>query len=66
MKRILKLTVLTAALAVTLWPATGATDGTCESIQGKACQPRGLLMPCTFADGSPGLCTCVGRWDCLV
>lgn len=66
MKKLVKLTILTAALTLAYLPRALAVDF-CESLQGKACRPNGLLAPCMYADGSPGECTCAGgRWDCLI
>jgi hypothetical protein len=42
-------------------------DGSCEAMHLKSCPFNGIQSPCTYADGSPGSCTCFrGRWDCLL
>jgi hypothetical protein len=69
MKKILSFTALTAVLTLTCWMSgsrTALATESCEAMHLKRCSPRGLLAPCTYADGSPGQCTCVGKWDCLL
>jgi len=69
MKRILSFAALTAALTLTCWLSgsrTAMASGTCEQMHLQRCSPRGLESPCYYADGSPGLCTCVGKWDCML
>ena len=66
MKRAIRLIVLAAALILS-WNAIVQADGSCESMHLKSCPFNGIESPCTYADGSPGLCTCVHRrWDCLL
>jgi hypothetical protein len=57
-------TVLVLTMTLGGSRTASATD-TCESMHLKRCTWPGLQSPCTYADGSPGLCTCAGnRWDC--
>ena len=70
MRKALFFIALVTVLALTLalgGSRTASAGGTCESMHLTRCTWNGLQSPCTYADGSPGSCTCVShRWDCLL